>query len=114
MQAMVGTARDSLTGSRDRALLLVGFAGAFRRSELVALDVGDLAETETGMLFTIRRGKSDREAVGRTIAIPKGDLACPVKALRAWLDAAAIETGAVFRPTNKAGTVGASRLTDRR
>jgi site-specific recombinase XerD len=98
---------------RDRALLLVGFAGAFRRSELVALDVADLEETETGLLVTIRRGKTDQEGTGRTIAIPRGDVACPVKALRAWLDAAAIEAGPIFRPIDKAGTVRASRLTCR-
>jgi site-specific recombinase XerD len=113
MQSMVATAPDSLAGIRDRALLLLGFAGAFRRSELVALDVADLEETETGLLVTIRRGKTDQEAIGRTIAIPRGDVACPVKALRAWLDAAAIEAGPIFRPIDRAGTVRARRLTCR-
>jgi site-specific recombinase XerD len=113
MQSMVATAPDSLAGLRDRALLLLGFAGAFRRSELVALDVADIAETETGLLVTIRRGKTDQEGIGRTIAIPRGDVACPVKALRAWLEAAAIDGGPIFRPIDKAGTVRPSRLTDR-
>src|SRR5882672_6796679 len=113
MHSMVATAPDSLAGIRDRALLLLGFAGAFRRSELVALDVVDLEEAETGLLVTIRRGKTDQEGAGRTIAIPRGDVACPVKALRAWLEAAAIEAGPIFRPIDKAGTVRASRLTYR-
>ena len=113
MHSMVATAPDSLAGVRDRALLLLGFAGAFRRSELVALDVADIEETETGLLVTIRRGKTDQEAVGRTIAIPRGDVACPVKALRAWLVAAAIVAGPIFRPIDRAGTVRASRLTCR-
>ena len=88
----------------------LGFAGAFRRSELVALDVADIAETETGLLVTIRRSKTDQEGEGVTIAIARGDVACPVKALRAWLDAAGIEAGPIFRPIDKAGTVRPSRL----
>src|SRR5712671_5869637 len=113
MHSMVAMAPEGLAGLRDRALLLLGFAGAFRRSELVALDVADIAETETGLLVTIRRGKTDQEGAGRTSAIPRGDVACPVKALRAWLDAAAIEAGPIFRPIDRAGTVRASRLTCR-
>jgi site-specific recombinase XerD len=102
-----------LSGLRDRALLLLGFAGAFRRSELVALDVADIEETQTGLLVTIRRSKTDQEAMGRTIAITRGDVACPVKALREWLNAAGIESGALFRPINKSGTVATTRLTCR-
>jgi integrase len=60
-------------------LLLLGFAGAFRRSELVALDVADTEETQTGLLVTIRRSKTDQEALGRTIAITRGDAACPLR-----------------------------------
>jgi site-specific recombinase XerD len=113
MQSMVALAPEGLAGLRDRALLLLGFASAFRRSELVALDVADIAETETGLLVTIRRGKTDQEGQGRAIGIPYGDVACPVKALREWLDAAGIEAGPLFRPINKAGAVAASRLTCR-
>src|SRR5258705_636085 len=113
MLGMVATAPDSLAGLRDRALLLLGFAGAFRRSELVALDVADLWETETWLLVTIRRGKTDQEGAGRTIAIPRGDVACPVKALRAWLDAAAIDAGPIFRPIDRGGTGRRPRLTCR-
>ena len=113
VRAMVALAPDGLKGLRDCALLLLGFAGAFRRSELVALDVADIAETETGLLVTIRRSKTDQEGEGVTIAIARGDVACPVKALRAWLDAAGIEAGPIFRPIDKAGTVRPARLTDR-
>jgi integrase len=113
MLGMVATAPDSLAGLRDRALLLLGFAGAFRRSELVALDVADVEETETGLLVTIRHSKTDQEGQGVTIAIARGDIACPVKALREWLDAAGIEAGPLFRPIDKAGTVRTSRLTCR-
>jgi site-specific recombinase XerD len=113
MLGMVATAPNKLTGLRDRALLLIGFGGALRRSELVALDVADIAETETGLLVTIRGSKTDQERQGVTIAIACGDIACPAKALRAWLDAAGIEAGAIFRPIDKAGAVRASRLTCR-
>jgi site-specific recombinase XerD len=110
---MVATAPDKLAGLRDRALLLIGFGGALRRSELVALDLADVAETETGLLVTIRGSKTDQERVGATIAIARGDVACPVKALRAWLNAAGIEAGPIFRPIGKGGKIRPSRLTDR-
>jgi integrase len=113
MLGMVATAPDKLVGLRDRALLLIGFGGALRRSELVALDVADIEETETGLLVSIRSSKTDQEGQGATIAIARGDIACPVKALREWLDAAGIEAGPPFRPIDKAGTVRASRLTCR-
>jgi site-specific recombinase XerD len=113
MLSMVAAAPDRLSDLRDHALLLIGFAGAFRRSELVALDVADVEETAAGLLITIRRGKTDQEALGRVIAIARGDVACPVKALREWLDAAGILSGPLFRPINKSGTVAVSRLTCR-
>src|ERR1700722_14146485 len=110
MHSMVAMAPDRLSGLRDRALLLLGFAGAFRRSELVALDVTDIAEAKTGLLVTIRRSKTDQEGEGITIAIPRGDVACPARALQEWLGAAGIEAGPIFRAINKAGTVAAERL----
>jgi site-specific recombinase XerD len=113
MLGMVATAPDKLVGLRDRALLLIGFSGALRRSELVALNVADIAETEAGLLVTIRHSKTDQEGEGATIAIARGDVACPIRALRAWLDASGIQAGPIFRPIDKAGTVRRSRLTDR-
>jgi hypothetical protein len=71
------------------------------------------SETETGLLVTIRRSKTDQEGEGVTIAIARGDVACPARALQERLDAAGIETGPIFRPINKAGTVAAERLRDR-
>jgi site-specific recombinase XerD len=111
MHSMVATAPEGLAGLRDRALLLLGFAGAFRRSELVALDVADLEENETGLLVSIRSSKTDQEGHGETIAIARGDIACPVKALRAWLDAAGIDAGPIFRPIDRHGNLLPSRLT---
>ncbi len=111
MRDMAHAAPTSIKGLRDRALLLLGFGGAFRRSELVALDVADLEETEAGLRVTIRRSKTDQEGIGTTIAVVRGGANCPVKALRAWLDAAGIAEGAVFRPVRKGGKVLDRRLT---
>jgi site-specific recombinase XerD len=94
--AMAATG-TSLRELRDRAVLLLGFAGAFRRSELVALDVADTEDVPEGLLITIRRSKTDQEGQGRKVAIPRGEIACPVAALKAWLEAAGITEGAVFR-----------------
>jgi site-specific recombinase XerD len=60
-RAMSLSAPEGLKGTRHCALLLLAFAGAFRRSELVALDVADLKETEDGFKITIRRSKTDQE-----------------------------------------------------
>jgi site-specific recombinase XerD len=96
--SMVGTAgNDSLRQLRDRAILLVGFASAMRRSELVAPNVEDLEWTAEGVLIHIRRSKTDQEGMGASVAVPRGATACPVAALRAWIEAAGITDGAVFR-----------------
>jgi site-specific recombinase XerD len=109
--AMVALAApDTLGGLRDRALLLLGFAGAFR-SELVALQVADLAPAADGLRITIRRSKTDQEGQGQDVAIPHGARLRPVEAVRAWLEAAGIERGPVFRCINKGGRVSAEGLT---
>jgi site-specific recombinase XerD len=101
---------ETLRGRRDRALLLLGFAGAFRRSELVALRVEDLAETPEGLRVIIRRSKTDQEGGGHEIAIPRGARLRPVEALRAWLAAAGITDGPVFRRLGKGRRVLAEAL----
>lgn len=110
--AMLRAIPETLIGKRDRALLLLGFAGAFRRSELVALTVADLAEVEGGLRVTIRHSKTDQEGQGQEIAIPAGGRLRPVEAVQAWLQAAGITDGPVFRPVGKGGKVGAVGLTD--
>jgi site-specific recombinase XerD len=104
--AMALATGGDVKGLRDRALLLIGFAGAFRRSELVALDLEDLEESELGFKVIIRRSKTDQEGAGQTIAIVRGSVACPVVALKAWLEAAGITTGPIFRSVRKGGAVG--------
>jgi len=104
---------DTLKGTRDRALLLLGFAGALRRSELVGLDVEDLEMSEEGITLNIRRSKTDQEGAGQIIGIPNGAKLRPVEAVAAWLEASGIEEGAVFRPIGKGGRLKDGRLSDR-
>jgi hypothetical protein len=77
----------------------------------VALNVDDIEETADGMLVTLRRSKTDQEGLGRRVAIPRGEIACPVTALRAWLDAAGLTEGAIFRRILNKRT---QRVTERR
>jgi site-specific recombinase XerD len=69
---MIACCPDTLRGTRDRALLLLGFAGAFRRSELAALTVADLEPNEAGLRVTVRRSKTDQEGKGQVVAILAG------------------------------------------
>lgn len=96
---------------RDKALLLVGFAGAFRRSELVGLDVADIEHVRQGVVVTLRRSKTDQEGQGRKIGIPFGRSRwCPVKHLTGWLDHAGIADGAIFRSIDRHSHVSDQRL----
>jgi integrase len=103
---------SSLTGLRDRVLFLLGFAGALRRSELIGLDLEHLKWTREGVTLLVVRSKSDKAGEGAEISIPRGtlDMTCPVTALKAWLKAAALKSGPVFRKINRAGRVQARRL----
>jgi site-specific recombinase XerD len=94
---------QSLIGKRDRALIALGFAGALRRSELVALGVGDLESTEEGLRVTIRRSKTDQTGKGQTIPVPRGYKLKPVAAVQAWLAASGIVDGPLFRQVGKGG-----------
>lgn len=96
---------------RDRALLLLGFAGGFRRCELVGLEVSDLELVRQGLVVTLRQSKTDQEGAGRKIGIPLGRTRwCPVAAITYWLDIAGITEGPMFRPLDRHGNVGAGRL----
>ncbi|QZP09870.1 site-specific integrase [Caenibius sp. WL] len=96
---------------RDRALLLIGFAGAFRRSELVGFDCGDVEHVGRGIVLHLRRSKTDQTAQGRKIAIPHGRTRwCPVRHLSDWLAHAGIEEGALFRSIDRHGHIAPDRL----
>jgi len=113
IRAMVETLDDDLKGKRDRALILIGFAGAFRRSELVALTVATVQFTNDGVVVRLSHSKTDQEGIGETKGIPYGSTpaTCPVRALRGWLDASGIAEGPIFRPINRWGQVQPKPLT---
>lgn len=98
-------------GIRDKALLLIGFAGAFRRSELVALQTSDIEFVAQGLVINLKRSKTDQDAEGRKIAIPfaRGNI-CAVHALKCWLEVAAIDSGAIFRGVNRHGFISDKQL----
>ena len=103
-----------LKAARDRALLLIGFAGALRRSELVAIQCADITRFEAGMEINLPRSKTDQEGVGRTVWIPhaKDSERCPVAALDQWLALSGISRGPVFRWVSRYGQlVGTKGLT---
>jgi site-specific recombinase XerD len=115
LRLMLDALPDGLRGARDRALLLVGFAGAFRRSELVALVVEDVQRRPEGLLIELRRSKTDQEGAGRTVAIVHGrsPQTDPAAALDEWLGEAGITSGPLFREVDRAGRVGAAALSDK-
>lgn len=101
----------TLKATRDNALLQVGFFGAFRRSELVDIEVDHVAWDAQGITITLPRSKTDQNGEGVSKAIPYSDgPCCPATALRAWLDAAGVANGPVFRSLSKWGVMGADRL----
>lgn len=109
--AILDMTGNRMRDKRDRTLLLLGFAGGFRRSELVGLNVEDVAFDRKGMIVTIRRSKTDQEGKGRKLGIPFGrGRWCPVKVLEEWLEAAEITSGPIFRPINRHSQVGSLRL----
>jgi integrase len=115
LRAMVDTLPLSPSGVRDRALLLVGFAGAFRRSELVAIDHAHCARHRDGIIITIPFSKTDQEGHAEEVGLPYGahPETCPVRALTDWLALAAITHGPVFRPITRHSHIAPTRLTDR-
>jgi integrase len=101
-----------LAGVRDRAMLLLAFAGALRRSELVALDLEHVRWTADGLTILLERSKTDERGEGALLAITRGraEETCPVAALRLWLEQARITAGPLFRKISRGGAVGANRL----
>lgn len=114
LRALVAACPATLAGARDRALLLVGFWGAFRRSELVALDVEDV-HLNGALKITLRFSKTDQLGEGQHKTLPalNDETLCPVHALKAWLDAADIQSGAIFRGVDRWGHLRGGRLTDK-
>jgi integrase len=112
MRKLVAACGEDLNGVRDRTLLLVGFAGGFRRSELAVIEVSDLEFSASGLTIQVRRSKTDQEGVGRRVGIPFGadSDTCPVRALKRWLAESGIVVGPVFRSVRQNGTIKKSAL----
>ena len=112
IKRLVQVCGDDLAGLRDRALLLIGFAGALRRSELVGIDVEHVVRADAGLRLMIPRSKTDAAGLGAEISIPPGRSAetCPVRALDAWLRASEVRSGPVFRKVTRWGKVSPTRF----
>jgi integrase len=111
---------DSLMGIRDRALLLIGFAAALRRSELAGVEVVHrpgadwIEETDEGLTVHLSKSKGDQEGRGQVVGIPYGANleTCPVRSFRAWLQTSQIKVGPAFRGINRHGQIAADALSD--
>jgi site-specific recombinase XerC len=112
---------DTLAGRRDRALILVGFAAALRRSELAGLEVvrrdgaGWIEERPDGLVVHLGRSKTDQQGEGAEVGVPYGSNmeTCPVRSYRAWIKAARLKEGPAFRPIDRHGRIGTEAVTDR-
>jgi integrase len=107
LRALVAQIRPGIVGCRDLALLTLGLAGGFRRSELRALTLEDLRRERDAVTVLVRRSKTDAKGEGHTRRICRGDHAelCPVRALEAWLSASGISSAWIFRPLDRWGRV---------
>lgn len=112
LRQLVATCDRSARGRRDRALLLIGFAGALRRSELVALRVEDVTTTAGGLRLRIARSKTDAAGQGAEIGLPRGRHAetCPVQAFEQWQALARRRAGPLFRRVSAGGSIGHAAL----
>ncbi|MGM0723989.1 MAG: tyrosine-type recombinase/integrase [Actinomycetota bacterium] len=106
LRAICAELPTTLAGTRDRAVLLLGFATAARRDELAHLHVTDIADDPHGLVITIRHSKTGT----RTVAVPHGRRAatCPVRAWHTWRDAAGLSEGRALRGIDRHGRIAAS------
>lgn len=115
IRAIMEELPDTVAGARDRAILLLGFASGMRRSELVSLNAEDIEEVNEGLRVALRRSKTDQEGRGTIIGILYGSRpeTCPVRALRAWMDARTRAPGPLFHAVNRHDAIQPGRLSDR-
>lgn len=115
LKQMVSTLDESIKGIRDRALLLFGFAGAFRRSELVSLNLNDLDFTNDGLKVLLRKSKTDQRGEGFTKGILYGSISdtCPIRSVKKWIETSGISEGPLFRSVDRHGNIKDKRLDSR-
>ncbi len=104
---------DGVRAMRDRAVLGLGLSGAFRRSELAALDVADLEFVPEGLRVTIRRSKADQEGSGAVVAVPEGRWIRPAGLVRAWLEVSGLRDGPLFRRLTRGDRLTEVPISDR-
>lgn len=112
IRKIVAKCPKGIRGDRDKLLILIGFAGAFRRSELAQMRIRDLTIYKDGVVIRLPRSKTDQEGEGRKVGIPRGKsrTTCPVRALDRWLKVTKIKSGSLLRPVSKTGHVLARAL----
>lgn len=110
LKSIIPLLPNTLIGIRDKAVLLLGFAGAFRRSELSNINYEDITFTPSGLTILIKKSKTDKEKVGfvKTIGQGLNPEFCPLKALKKWLDTSGIKDGKLFRSIHKGDYLGES------
>jgi integrase len=112
---MIAMCAEDVAGTRDRAILTLGFLSGLRRAELVALDVADLRFADEGVVLWVKTSKTDQERRGRSLGVrfDEDENLCAVRALRRWLDLAGIAEGPTFRPISRGQRVLPRRANDR-
>lgn len=115
LKKMIALCDNSIAGKRDKAVLLIGFVGAFRRSELAAIDIEDITTSDEGIVVMINGSKTDQKREGRKVAIPfgKNKESCPVTALLDWVEASNITEGPLFRGIMNVGRPRYNRMSDK-
>jgi len=105
---------EQIKKARDKTIMLIGFAGGFRRAELVAIDYEDLEFVTEGVKIIIRRSKTDQYGEGMVKGLPyfSNEKYCPVVHLKKWLQISKINNGSIFRKFNKGFSLSTKRLTD--
>jgi len=99
---------------RDKSIILIGFSGGFRRSEIISIDYEDLEFVEEGLKIIVKRSKTDQYGEGHLKGIPyfTNEMLCPVRTLKDWIDISKINSGPIFRKFNKGFNLSNLRLTD--
>lgn len=115
LRRMIAALPADSRGARDHVVLVLGFASALRRSELVQLNREDITFTDDGIELLVRRSKVDQQGAGRVIGVPWGShpSTCPVRVLRRWLEHAGVESGPLFLSIDRADRITAERMSSR-